>query len=128
MVNQATALLIETGKAGGWHALKGRGGPREAITPLQDVPPDRGSADAATMDNDLGDAEQLELRIELGRTRLKLDDVQALRNGSVLLLDGLIDEPVSIFAGPRLISRGQIVLVARKIGVRVMEITDSVVS
>jgi len=124
MVNQATALLIETGKAKGWHALKGRGEPRGATTPLQSVPPDRDRADAAVTENDLGDAEQLDLRIELGRTRLELDDAKALRKGSVVLLDGLIDEPAAIFAGARLIGRGEIVVVDGKIGVRVVELTE----
>ena len=114
MVNQATALLIETGKAGGWHALKGRGASRTATMPLQGVSPNR----------DSGDAEQLDLRIELGRTCLTLDDVQALRKGSVLLLDGLIDEPAAIFVGERLIGRGEIVVVNGKIGVRVVELTE----
>ena len=72
----------------------------------------------------MDDAEQLDLRIELGRTRLKLDDVQALRKGSVVLLDGPIDEPAAIFAGARLIGRGEIVVVDGKIGVRVVEIVE----
>jgi flagellar motor switch protein FliN len=114
MVNQATALLIETGKARREtsHALRGfhRG---ESRDPADDV-----------IENDLGDAEQLDLRIELGRTRLAPEDVQALRKGAVLLLDERIGEPAAIFVGTRLVGRGEIVVVDGKIGVRVVELTE----
>jgi flagellar motor switch protein FliN len=116
MINQATALLIETGKVGRatLHGLRGvhRSEPWE--TP----------AAAEAVENAPSDAEQLELWIELGRARLPPDDVQALRKGSVLRLGGLLDEPVAIFAGPRLIGRGQLVVVDGKIGVRVTEIVE----
>jgi flagellar motor switch protein FliN/FliY len=117
MVNQATALLIETGKARGWHTLKGRGELHGPTAPFQDV----FSNTEAESDSE---AEQLELRIELGRTHLTLDEVQTLRKGAVLLLDGPIDEPVFLYAGERLIGRGEIVVVDGKIGVRVLEIEE----
>jgi flagellar motor switch protein FliN len=120
MVNQATALLIETGKAGyaiplpanreASHALRGPHWNRQASAALMQAGPD--------------DAEQLDLRIELGRTRLEPDDVQTLRKGSVVVFDAPTDEPVAIFAGARLIGRGEVVVVDGKIGVRVVELTE----
>ena len=62
---------------------------------------------------------KLDLRIELGRTRLQADDVRQLRSGSVVLLDGPLGEPAAIYAAERLIGRGEIVVVDGKIGVRV---------
>jgi flagellar motor switch protein FliN len=118
MVNQATALLIETGKAKGWHILKGRGNLSEPSAPLPGTPP------KAAAENEPSDTEQLELRIELGRMRLTLDAVQALREGAVLLFDGPLDEPAAIYAGARLIGRGEIVVVDGKIGVRIVELTE----
>ena len=79
-------------------------------------PEETGNADAS-------DQEQLDLRIELGRTRLQPDDVQKLRSGSVVSLDEPLDEPAAIYAGERLIGRGEIVVVDGKIGVRVTELT-----
>ncbi len=75
---------------------------------------------AATWDDD----EQLDVRIELGRTRLPHDDVRRLRNGSVVSLDGRIDEPVDIRAGGRLIGRGDVMVLDGKIGVRVVELFE----
>ena len=73
---------------------------------------------------DANGQQQVELRIELGRTRLQPDDAQQLRSGSVLSLDGAIGEPAAIYAADRLIGRGEIVVVNGKIGVRVTELTQ----
>ena len=54
-------------------------------------------------DSDAGDRQQVDLRIELGRTRLQPDNVQELRSGSVVSLDGPIGEPAAIYAAGRLI-------------------------
>jgi flagellar motor switch protein FliN len=76
-----------------------------------------------TGDSDTSDRQQVDLRIELGRTRLQPDDVQTLRSGSVVSLDGPIDEPAAIYASERLIARGEVVVVDGTIGVRVVELT-----
>ena len=70
------------------------------------------------------DREQLDLRIELGRTRLLPEDVQKLRSGSVVSLDGPIGEPAAIYAAGRLIGRGEVVAIDGKIGVRVVELFE----
>ena len=49
---------------------------------------------------------------------------EKLRSGSVVLLDGPIGEPAAIYAGGRLIGRGEIVVVDGKIGVRVVELLE----
>ena len=73
---------------------------------------------------DASGRQQAEVRIELGRTHLQPEDLQQLRSGSVVSLDGPVDEPAAIYAGGRLIGRGEVVVVDGKIGVRVMELTD----
>ena len=40
---------------------------------------------------------QLELKVELGRTKMSLDDILQLRKGSVVTLDKLAGEPVDIY-------------------------------
>jgi flagellar motor switch protein FliN len=67
--------------------------------------------------------EQVELRIELGRTRLQPDDVRELRSGSVVVLDGPLGEPAAIYAAGQRIGRGDVVVVNGRIGVRVTELT-----
>jgi flagellar motor switch protein FliN len=75
--------------------------------------------------DDANDQEQLELRIEFGRTRLQADNLQELRSGSVVALDEPAGELVAIYAGDRLIGRGEVVAVDGKIGVRVTQLTET---
>jgi flagellar motor switch protein FliN len=75
-------------------------------------------------DADGADADAIDVRIELGRTRLGHDDIRRLRNGSIVSLDGRIDEPVDIRAGGRLIGRGDVMVLDGKIGVRVVELFE----
>ncbi len=66
--------------------------------------------------------EQLELRIELGRTRMRRGEVRRLRSGSVIPLDKLAGEPVDLRAGGRRIARGELLVLDGKIAVRVVEL------
>lgn len=66
--------------------------------------------------------EKLELRIELGRARLRFDEARNLRNGSVVALDGMAGEPVSVYAGRRCVGRGELLVCDGKIAVRMVEI------
>jgi flagellar motor switch protein FliN len=74
---------------------------------------------------DASDQRQLDLRIELGRTRLLPDDVQQLRSGSVVSLGGPLGDPAAIYADGQLVGRGEVVVVDGKIGVRVTELIQS---
>ncbi len=74
----------------------------------------------------LGDVE-LDLRIELGRTQMKLEDVLKLRNGSVIALDKLAGDPVDIYINGRLIARGEVLVMNEHFCVRVTELVGSVV-
>jgi flagellar motor switch protein FliN/FliY len=65
---------------------------------------------------------QLEVRVELGRTRLTVADVLGLGPGSVIELDRLAGEPVDILVNDRLIARGEVVVVDENFGVRVVEV------
>ena len=80
------------------------------------------AAVVATEEPVADDHEPLVLRIELGRTRLTPDEVCRLRTGSVVSFDGQIGEPAAIYAGERLIGRGEVVVVGGRIGVRVVEL------
>jgi flagellar motor switch protein FliN len=74
---------------------------------------------------DANDQRQIELRIELGRTRLRPDDEQQLRSGSVVALDEPLGEPAAIYAAGQLIGRGEVVVIDGTIGVRVTELAES---
>jgi len=64
----------------------------------------------------------LDLRIELGRTRMYLEDVLKLGKGAVVPLDKLAGDPVDIYANGRLIARGEVLILNDNFCVRVAEL------
>jgi flagellar motor switch protein FliN len=65
---------------------------------------------------------QLDLKIELGRTHMHLDEVLRLRQGAVVTLDKLAGDPVDIYANGRLIARGEVLVLNDNFCVRVAEL------
>lgn len=65
---------------------------------------------------------ELDLRIELGRTQMYLEDVLRLRKGAVVTLDKLAGDPVEIFVNGRLIARGEVLVLNENFCVRVAEL------
>lgn len=65
---------------------------------------------------------ELDLRIELGRTELLIEEVLKLREGSVVPLDKLAGDPVDILVNGRLVARGEVLVLNDNFCVRVAEI------
>ena len=65
---------------------------------------------------------ELDLRIELGRTHMHLEEVLKLSKGSVVTLDKLAGDPVDIFVNGRLIARGEVLILNENFCVRVAEL------
>jgi flagellar motor switch protein FliN/FliY len=65
---------------------------------------------------------QLDLKIELGRTHMHLDEVLRLKHGAVVTLDKLAGDPVDIYANGRLIARGEVLVLNDNFCVRVAEL------
>ncbi len=78
------------------------------------------NSEAATLDL-LNDVE-LDLKIELGRTNMYLEDVLKLRKGAVVPLDKLAGDPVDIYVNGRLIARGEVLVLNDNFCVRVAEL------
>jgi len=78
------------------------------------------SSEMATIDV-IRDVE-LNVRIELGRTQLQIEDVLKLHRGSVVPLDKLAGDPVDIYVNDRLIARGEILVLNDNFCVRVAEL------
>jgi flagellar motor switch protein FliN/FliY len=78
------------------------------------------SAESATLDL-IRDVE-LDLKIELGRTQMYLEEVLKLRRGSVVALDKLAGDPVDIYVNGRLIARGEVLVLNDNFCVRVAEL------
>ena len=68
---------------------------------------------------------ELDLRIELGRTQMRLEEVLHLRGGSVVALDKLAGDPVDIFVNGRLIAHGEVLVMNDNFCIRVTELVSS---
>jgi flagellar motor switch protein FliN len=64
----------------------------------------------------------LDLRIELGRTHMYLEDVLKLKRGSVVTLDKLAGDPVDVFVNGRIVARGEVLVLNDNFCVRVTEL------
>ncbi|RLC32109.1 MAG: flagellar motor switch protein FliN [Deltaproteobacteria bacterium] len=64
----------------------------------------------------------LEITIELGRTKMLINELLKLGQGSVIELSKFAGETLDIFANQRLIAKGEVVVVNDKYGIRLTEI------
>lgn len=67
---------------------------------------------------------QLNVRIELGRTRMYVEDVLQLGDGAVVELDKLAGDPVDVFVNDRHVARGEVLVLNDNFCVRINEILD----
>ncbi|MEL6497489.1 MAG: flagellar motor switch protein FliN [Planctomycetota bacterium] len=63
--------------------------------------------------------------IELGRTRMLVEDVLRLAEGAVVELDKLAGDPVDVFVNERLVARGEVLVLNDNFCIRVNEILDA---
>jgi flagellar motor switch protein FliN/FliY len=61
--------------------------------------------------------------VELGRTRMTMRELLALRPGKVIELDRLARSPVDVLVNNTLLARGEVVVLDDELGVRITEIT-----
>ena len=61
------------------------------------------------------------LSVELGQTQMKLKDVLALGEDSVVMLDRLTDELLDVLVNGKLIARGEIIAQGNRFGLRIVE-------
>lgn len=115
LLNQAQAAIesITTGPA----EPSPHGASQFKLETFSGVP---ASTEAATLDL-IRDVD-LDLKIELGRTHMYLEDVLKLNKGSVVPLDKMAGDPVDIYVNGRLIARGEVLVMNDNFCVRVAEL------
>lgn len=64
----------------------------------------------------------LKVSVELGRTKMPIQDLLRLAPGGVVELDRLAGEPLDITVNGKLVARGEAVVVNERLGVRITEI------
>lgn len=65
---------------------------------------------------------ELTVKIELGRTKMFVEDVLNLTDGSVVELDKLAGDPVDVYVNERLVARGEVLVLNDNFCVRVSQI------
>jgi flagellar motor switch protein FliN/FliY len=71
---------------------------------------------------DMLDDVQLDVKIELGRTNMYIEDVLRLAAGSVVELDKLAGDPVDVYVNERLIARGEVLVLNENFCIRINDI------
>jgi flagellar motor switch protein FliN/FliY len=82
--------------------------------------------DAQTSSIDLLRDVDLNVKIELGRSQMLVEDVLKLGEGSVVELDKLAGDPVDVFVNERLVARGEVLVLNDNFCVRINEIVAGV--
>ena len=64
----------------------------------------------------------VQIAVELGRTKISIKSLLQLAHGSVVELDAMAGEPMSVFVNGTLIAQGEVVVVNDKFGIRLTDI------
>lgn len=124
MADEMTQDDIDALLAGGnlGAAEEARLGPAQPVG-LQKLAAPPPPADPASV-NMLYDVE-LEVKIELGRTQLSVEDILRLREGSIVQLDKDAGAPVDILINNRLVAEGEVLVLNDYFCVRVTNILSN---
>ena len=106
-------ILLEAAQKGADEPRSRRSSGKILATP--DIP---GGKDNLKLLMDIG----LNVRIELGKAILPLDEVLRLHEGSVVELDKLAGDPLDIIVNGRLIARGEVLVLNDNFCVRITDI------
>ena len=66
----------------------------------------------------------LQVTVEIGRTRRKVQDILSYTKGSLVVLDKLAGDQVDLYVNGKCIARGDVVVVDDNFGVRITEIVQ----
>ena len=68
----------------------------------------------------------LTVTVELGRSKMLINDLLQLGEGSVIELTKLVGEPLEVLINSKLVARGEVVIVNEKFGVRLTSIVTPI--
>ena len=94
------------------------------------APPAEEEAGESLESDEIGNAKSLDLildipltvTVELGRSKMLINDLLQLGQGSVIELTKLVGEPLEVLINQKLVARGEVVVVNEKFGVRLTDI------
>ena len=121
----ASAMAEQEPAAGGadadWGAALAEQAAQPAQMPIFDTASSSGIPPAANNLDMILDI-PVNLTVELGRTKIAIRNLLQLAQGSVVELDGLAGEPMSVLVNGTLVAQGEVVVVNEKFGVRLTDI------
>ncbi|MBS4213037.1 MULTISPECIES: flagellar motor switch protein FliN [Neobacillus] len=93
---------------------------------LPDEPQKRETDDSVNLDL-LMDI-SLELVVELGRTKKKINEILELTQGSIIELDRVSGEPVDVLINGKIVAKGEVVVIDDYFGIRITEILNKTIN
>ena len=108
----------------------------EAVEDIEDIDAGEGADEALDEAGESavpgGEAKSLDLildipltvSVELGRSKMLINDLLQLGQGSVIELTKLVGEPLEVLVNQKLVARGEVVVVNEKFGVRLTDIVS----
>lgn len=66
----------------------------------------------------------LRVSVELGRTKILVQDLLKLHKGSVLELNKLAGEPLEVLVNERVVAKGEVIVLNEKFGIRLTDIVS----
>jgi flagellar motor switch protein FliN len=67
----------------------------------------------------------LQVSIELGRTKMLIKDILELNRGAVIELEKLASEPVDILVNGKKVAEGEVVVIEKHFGIRITNLIDN---
>ena len=106
----------------------GEGAGETAVEEKEGIVDEKGSAETAGEES--GEPASLDLildiplavTVELGRSKMLINDLLQLGQGSVIELTKLVGDPLEVLVNDKLVARGEVVVVNEKFGVRLTDI------
>ena len=68
---------------------------------------------------------QLNVYIELGRTKMEIKDILELERGYVIELEKLASEPVDVYVNNKKIAEGEVVVIDKHFGIRITNLLEA---
>lgn len=96
--------------------------PADEVAEEAGLPGARGGSDSKNLDLILDIP--LTVTVELGRSKMLINDLLQLSQGSVIELTKLVGEPLEVLVNQKLVARGEVVVVNEKFGVRLTDIVS----
>jgi flagellar motor switch protein FliN len=66
----------------------------------------------------------LEVTVEVGRTKMIVNDLLQLQQGSVIDLEKMVGEPFEVYVNRKIMAYGEVVVVNEKFGIRLTDIIE----